>query len=315
MERFNSDLYLTTSQVAELLSVHPSTVKRWCNDGELDSEKTEGGHRRIHLDDVLALASERGESTFLDPFEPFQPHVWSSVRELTDRSSVGRIHSLAMGWLKRGHLDRVGELIVTLGRRPDLPLTTLLDDVVRGFMVQVGEAWREGRLRIGEEHMASQTVIEALLRLRGAITADIVPRGDRKALVGSMEGDQHHLGSLCVRLLLEREGWTVYYMGADVPVEDFAAMQWSRRASLVCVSFSSLATPADMKRCVRILAQFYKRSHPFSLALGGPVGRTPLTEGMPPLPFVQRRYFRSVEELQASLRAGFGHPGVAEMSA
>ena len=43
------------------------------------------------------------------------------------------------------------------------------------------------------------------------------------AVVGSMEGDRHSLAPQCLRLLLERRGWEVFYLGADVPVEDFSA--------------------------------------------------------------------------------------------
>ncbi|MEQ9570445.1 MAG: helix-turn-helix domain-containing protein, partial [Longimicrobiales bacterium] len=218
MERFNSDLFLTTSQVAELLSVHPSTVKRWCNEGDLDVDKTEGGHRRIHLRDVLKLSSERSIPTFLAPFAPYEGHVWTAVDEAVDEGSFQRIRSLAMGWLTRGHVRRLGALFLELGRHPGIPLHRFCDEAVRGFMHDVGETWRSGRLRVGEEHMASEALTEVLLRLRdgagrAADATDVRP----VAVVGSMEGDRHNLGGLCVRLVLERAGWDVYFLGADVP--------------------------------------------------------------------------------------------------
>ena len=166
MERFNDNLVLTTSQVADLLSVHPSTVKRWCNDGDLESDKTDGGHRRIHLEDVLRVAEERDVRTFLDGFDPYQAHVWSAVSEIRDGNGFDRAHALAMGWLSRGYPGRVGRLFEALGALSDIPFTHFLDEGVRGFMSEVGRAWREGRLRVGEEHLASQTLVEALLRLR-----------------------------------------------------------------------------------------------------------------------------------------------------
>jgi excisionase family DNA binding protein len=45
MERIPDIVALTSTEAASLLDVHPSTVKRWCNDGELDSELTPGGQR------------------------------------------------------------------------------------------------------------------------------------------------------------------------------------------------------------------------------------------------------------------------------
>ena len=140
-DRFNSELFLTTSQVAELLGVHPSTVKRWCNDEELHYEKTEGGHRRIHLKDALDLAREREIRTFLAPFSPYEGHVWSAVAEVVDGGSYERVHTLAMGWLRRGKTDRLGQLFLELGRHPDIPLPPFCDLGIGGFMRHVGEAW------------------------------------------------------------------------------------------------------------------------------------------------------------------------------
>jgi excisionase family DNA binding protein len=289
MERFSEDLYLTTTQVAELLRVHPSTVKRWCNEGEVAVAKTAGGHRRIHLDDALALAEKRRVPTLLDPFAPDQGHVWTALERAVVSGSFERLLTLALDWLARGQLERLGSLFDTLGRHPAVPLASFCDDAVRGFMREVGALWRSGRLRVGEEHMATERLAECLLGLRsedersdaaaGAPRSPGVARaGAPRAVVGAMEGDRHHLGALCVRLLLERRGWTVFYLGADVPVEDFAATQRARGASLVCVSFAPPNTAADMMRCVRMLAGFYDVEHPYALALGGDFGERPALE-------------------------------------
>ncbi|MDT8342437.1 MAG: excisionase family DNA-binding protein [Longimicrobiales bacterium] len=321
-ERFNSDLFLTTSQVADLLDVHGSTVKRWCNEGELAFEKTGGGHRRIHLSDALALARARDIPTFLAPFAPYEGHVWSAVGEAADAGSFQRVHALAMGWLMRGRVERLGNLFLELARHPRIPFSRFADDAVGGFMRQIGDAWRSGQLRVGEEHMLSERIIEVLHRHRsevrvpvdapaGAAPAGGSPAGGPpaggagRAVVGSMEGVRHSLGALCVRLGLERLGWEVVYLGADVPVEDFAAMQVAREASLVAVSFAPPGAGADMKRCVRILAEFYQRERPYALALGGQVDDEPDFSGLA-LPFSDFGAFTTLAGLEAALADGFG---------
>ncbi|MBT8403215.1 MAG: cobalamin-dependent protein [Gemmatimonadetes bacterium] len=305
MERFNSDLHLTTSQVAELLSVHPSTVKRWCNDGDLDVDKTDGGHRRIHLQDVLRLSADRAIPTFLDPFQPYEGHVWTAVNHAVDSSSFHRVHSLAMGWLTRGYIERLGALFHALGRHPGVPFHRFCDEGVRGFMREVGETWRSGRLRVGEEHMVSEALVEVLVKLRAEIPAP--PAGETRpvAIVGSMEGDRHNIGGLCVRLILESHGWEVFFLGADVPVEDFAAMQRTRSADLVCVSFAPPNTAADMKRAIRILGEFYQDAHPYTLALGGDLSESPFLEDLE-IPFRELGLFGSLEQFDRALGDGLG---------
>ncbi len=306
MERFNSDLYLTTSQVAELLSVHPSTVKRWCNEKDLEVTKTDGGHRRLHLQDVLELARERSIATFLDPFTPYEGHVWTAVNQAIDEGSYARIHSLAMGWLTRGQIRRLTALFTELGRHPGVSFADFCDLGVRGFMREVGETWRAGRLRVGEEHMATEALIEVLIRMREvALEARESGESRRVAVVGSMEGDRHNIGGLCVRLMLERHGWKVFFLGADVPVEDFAAMQKSRDADLVCISFAPPNTAADMKRAVRILGEFYDRAHPYALALGGDLSESPFLDDVE-LPFRELGILGSMRDFDRALSEDFG---------
>ena len=305
MERFGVSPSLTTSEVADLLGVHASTVKRWCDDGELPTGRTGGGHRRIALGDAVEFARERDIDTFLTPFHPHENEVWNAVARAAGRDSYGGVHDLALGWLARGHVARVGRLFAALGRHPALSFESFCDEGVRGFMRLVGDAWREGRLRVGEEHMASQALVEALLAVRGATPVPDAGSGDGPvALVGSMEGDQHHLGALCVRMLLERLGWQVYYLGPAVPVEDFAAIQRSVGARLVCVSFSSPLTGADVLRCVRVLQEFYAEPDGYGLALGGDLGGMPALDGAL-APFRALATFSSCGAFREALENGF----------
>ena len=329
MERFENELYMTTSQVAELLDVHPSTVKRWCNDGDLPVDKTDGGHRRIRFSNVLSLGRQRGIHTILDHFTPYEAHVWTAFNEAAELGSFAKAHALALGWLDRGRIERTAWLFRELGRHPSVPFERFVDDCVRGFMVQIGDLWRRGQLRAGEEHMATEMLIETLLRLRddapngtlrdgewdidgredsGERPDDLGPQ--RLAVVGAMEGDRHHLAALCLRIMLERRGWRVFYLGGDVPIEDFAAIQKQHRASLVCVSFTPPNTGADMQRCVRVLSEFYDARYPWSLVLGGAVEPLPAPEEID-TPFEEFEILPSLEAFSEVLAEGLGRPTAA----
>lgn len=311
MRGFNSELYLTTSEAADLLDVHPSTVKRWTDAGELPSGKTDGGHRRIYLRDAVEFAEDRGQHTFLAPFTPFESHVWLAVREAVAGNDFERIVSVAMGWLVRGHPRRITALVHELGSRSDLSFERVCDQAIRVFMEEVGQAWKEGRLRIGEEHIASQAVLEALVRISndGLETRSHDEAARSVAVVGSMEGDRHSLGAMCARILMEREGWSVQYPGADTPPEDFAALQRARGADLVCVSFSPRSTVGDLKRCLDVLGEYYREASPFDLVLGGAAAGE-LQLG-PELPFRSVQRFPTAEGFAGWLASGDGRPAPA----
>jgi excisionase family DNA binding protein len=300
MKKSENGLLLTSSAVAGLLGVHSSTVKRWCDEGMLPAERTEGGHRRIRLQNALGFARDQEIETFLDPFHPWEVNVWQAVRQAEEEGSFDRLHGLALQWISSGDTDRMGRLFYELGNRPGVPFHRFLDQGIRSFMARVGTEWQSGRLAVGEEHMASQVVTEVLIRLRTAwdrLDSGLANPPDHPpvAVVGAMEGDHHDLGALAVRVLLEREGWKVYYLGADVPVEEFAEIQRAQGASLVCVSFSPKNSLPDVLRAVRVLGGFYRPDFPYALGLGGSLGEIS-ADSLPDGPFRSLSVSRSAEE-------------------
>jgi excisionase family DNA binding protein len=53
-----SDDQLTTSELADLLQVNPSSVKKWVDDGRLIAFRTPGGHRRIRAADFVTFLNK-----------------------------------------------------------------------------------------------------------------------------------------------------------------------------------------------------------------------------------------------------------------
>ncbi len=51
--------WLNLSEAANLLGVHPSTVRHWADSGELLSQRTKGGHRRFSRNDLEAWTRTR----------------------------------------------------------------------------------------------------------------------------------------------------------------------------------------------------------------------------------------------------------------
>ncbi len=59
-----TDRWLSLSQVAEYLGVHPSTVRSWADQGRLPVHRTRGGHRRFLSSEVeLCIGSQSTDET------------------------------------------------------------------------------------------------------------------------------------------------------------------------------------------------------------------------------------------------------------
>jgi len=276
---------LGTREVAELLGVHSSTVKRWFRGvrgyGASSAPRPEpasagtrvgttaGGHRRIPLDTALRVARERGTEVYLHWFGDDAGAVWTAVQAL-ESGNASPARNLLVGWLKLGRAHLIGRFLrhVTAA---DPVEARILDGVLGGFMRRVGEGWRRGELRIADERAATREVSETIISLVGGSGYAHRPRGRQApvAVVGTLETDRHGLGALLVRLLLVQRGWAVEYLGTGLPIPEIVAAQRARGAALVCLSVTPPSSAADVHRFIEVARELADPRRPFALAVGG----------------------------------------------
>jgi methanogenic corrinoid protein MtbC1 len=276
---------LGTREVAKLLGVHSSTVKRWFRGARgitapdaVHPEPasattrvgtTSGGHRRIPLDTALRVARERGNETYLHGFGDAAGAVWTAVQAL-ENGDASPARNLLAGWLKLRRAHLIGRFLrhVTAADPVD---ARVLDGVLGGFMRGVGEGWRRGELRIADERAATREVSETILSLAGGtgyVNRRQVPQPP-VAVVGTTETDHHALGALLVRLFLVQRGWAVEYLGSGIPIPEIVAAQRNLAAALVCVSVTPPSGAADVRRFIEVARELADPRRPFALVVGG----------------------------------------------
>jgi len=74
-----TDEWLSLSDAAEVLGVHPSTVRLWSDKGALPVHKTQGGHRRYKRSEISLWAESSQRSGVIEP-ETMMQEVIRNVR-------------------------------------------------------------------------------------------------------------------------------------------------------------------------------------------------------------------------------------------
>ena len=283
---------VSTQRAAQLLHVHESSVKRWCNAETLACSYTPGGHRRIPLAALMQLAQDQGLPCGLLALHPFEAPVWAGVNRAWSEASYGDLVALLYGWLREG-TDHLPVALYRFLLDMEFPLNALFDWIITPVLHRVGEAWRAGQLTVGEEHRMTEIIRESLYALRFDLVApthdEAAPRP--MAIVGCERTGMHDLGAFMVRLLLMKAGWRVVYLGGRVPAEEYAAQQARHGAALVCVSFPPPQALPDALHLVHMLSQLYDGSHPYRLALGGSGLQYGFSFSESPMPFQDLQYF------------------------
>ncbi len=205
VSRPETPLLLTSTQVAQTLGVGVSSIKRWTNEGQLESTRTAGGHRRYYPDAVRQFAQARGLPT------AGLPRVETEAPR-TETADAGAVRAALLTALRYGDAAEASALIGwNLARLADR--STFVDRVVGEAMRIIGVGWSEGDWTVDEEHRASHIIAEVLDGVRPESRRE---RG-RTALLAAPPGELHDLPLRMVRLVLEWNGWSTDYYGADVP--------------------------------------------------------------------------------------------------
>lgn len=119
-----------------------------------------------------------------------------------------------------------------------------LKSVVGPILVDIGDRWERGELRIAHEHACS-TVMRGLL----FSLMRLYPAGDarRRVVVATPAKEDHELGALMVAMLAAMHGWSVLYLGPDLPAEEIAYAVEDTNAELLMLSVTNLK-PKESQR-------------------------------------------------------------------
>ena len=142
-----------------------------------------------------------------------------------------------------------------------------IERIVVPLMQQIGELWHAGVLRMTHEHFASAVVRNFLWNLSGAyVTSPHAPQ----LIVATPAGQLHDIGALIVAAIAREEGWSVIYLGANLPAEEIAA---AVQPQVKAVALSIIYPPDDPNLLVELkkLRRYLPSDVP--LLMGGRVAR------------------------------------------
>jgi methanogenic corrinoid protein MtbC1 len=209
------------------------------------SEALALGHPRIYLQHVEWLRGAhqaRGQGDELlravhaclgSVLREDLPHeAWSAVEGLlaAEAELLRTPWSEPPGALDGPHAAVAAELLekILAGQRSEAVARALLladsmgesefvEEVLVRVQRELGRLWQRGEIHVGDEHLGSRLTEEILAQLAARARR---PAGGQRVVVASTSGDLHEIGARMVAYHLERAGWDVCFLGANVPSAD-----------------------------------------------------------------------------------------------
>jgi MerR family transcriptional regulator, light-induced transcriptional regulator len=144
-----------------------------------------------------------------------------------------------------------------------------LDAVVVPLLARIGEQWQHGGVTPAHEHLASD-VIHGVL---GDFTSTFVPRPDApRLLAATPQGQRHEFGAMLVAASAATLGWSVTYLGGDLPAGAIAAAARQTEAAVVALSLVHPEDDPDLPGELRALRTALPRD--MVLIVGGAAARS-----------------------------------------
>jgi excisionase family DNA binding protein len=216
-----SSKVLNSEEAARVLGVNVSSIKRWTDEGKLECIRTIGGHRKFQMQHLASFVKRNKK--IMSKINIFTIENTEDL-EINYYILKGDFEYLTVYLIEKAILGKRDEVqnVLTGLHLSQYPLYQIYDQLITPVLHQIGNQWTEQALTITEEHIASQIIRDAIIRLQGIIR---VPRNKiGQVICLNLSSELHDIALKMVQNLLELRGFQTYFTGQKTPYLDLERM-------------------------------------------------------------------------------------------
>lgn len=278
---------LSPKQVADSIGVSESSLKRWCDQGLITTEKTVGGHRRIRVGEVVRFLRNQHQAPLRPEIIGLPPGI--ALAGETDSDVAGLMKALRQGDLEQSRRYVLGRYL------SGESIVGVCQGLIVPVLEEIGDQWACGKLEVFEEHQACEIFSRIIYELRS-----LTPRPQETAplaIGGSPENDQARLPSSMVELTLVEAGWHAIALGCSVPYSTLLRAVERYMPALVWLSITHTPDARTSREAFRQFAAELPAG--VNVVVGGRGCDASYADGLPSVHY--RTDFNSLAELGADL--------------
>lgn len=251
---------LSPKDLAEAIGASESSIKRWVDDGRIAATLTEGGHRRITINEAIRFIRKSRAPLVQADVLGF-PDIGLVADEIGDHADAS---DHLFKYLQAGEAQRAQALLSCLYLRGH-SLAEICDGPLKEALTRIGELWRHNEAGIYIEHRATDICIQAINLIRQIF------RPSRKAPIAigaAPPGDPYIIPSLAVAGVLASQGFQTINLGPNAPFEAVMSAVRRHRPMLVWLSISTVRNTGSLVSGMKKFAEAMKRKAT-NLIVGG----------------------------------------------
>ncbi len=183
------------------------------------------------------------------------------------------------------------------------PTEDLILDVIGPTLHAIGQAWKDGKISVATEHLATNYLRQHLLlwMMTGPSAYDRVP-----PVVLACAPDEWHEGSLLIMsVLLRRRRWPIAYLGQAVPLPDLAELVRKMRSPAVLLVAMMERSAEHLRDWPQYLPEALESGRPIVVFGGEIFNLQPELRSITPGIFIGETLREGVEKFDALLTTMF----------
>jgi len=259
ISEFSENPKYTIKNVSEQTGILPVTLRAWERRYQVLTPGRSGNRYRLYSDRDVAVLRwiksrvQNGISISVAAEELRQSTkngVWpeavpTGILHETPQSNTPpgkyarRLYHLLINYDESG----AGELIREVLANYDLK--TITTEIFTPCLVEIGEAWNRGEIRITTEHFASSYIRGKLLSL---LQAYPIKRNVPYIVIAGAPSEEHEIGALMMAVLLRSGGFRVEFLGTDIPLDDLVYHARHEKPDMIVLSATTRTAALEMKR-------------------------------------------------------------------
>lgn len=146
-------------------------------------------------------------------------------------------------------------------------------DVIQPVQYEVGQLWMYGDMTVAEEHYCSASSQMIMARLYPLVFEQ---RDYNGTVVATCVGNElHELGIRMIADILDLEGISTWYVGANTPLDSIVEMVIEKSADIVIVSATMLKNVSEVRKLIDKLHDHSLTSHVKIMVGGYPFNTDP----------------------------------------
>jgi MerR family transcriptional regulator, light-induced transcriptional regulator len=246
--------YLNSKEVASIMGVNVSTIKRWTDSGKLDCYQTVGGHRKFLLSHLKNFLKEKINQKLRVNIIQYLNKGDKELIQRIDRIDYKylRDYLLQLG-LQQG-VDSIHDIINSLLIKGESQ-HRIYDELILNLLNRIGVQWSKNKFSISDEHLVSETIRNVMYRIHSEVSTNDL-KSTKKIICMTLTNDDHEIPLVMIQSILHEMNIPIINLGTNLPVTEIESKIQALNPTHLIISSNYVLDPdtfnSEISRLIQI---------------------------------------------------------------